>query len=72
MSGTAPYDLADGELKAACFEAAEFAKTIAPWPIQEGHGTYRQKRPGLGISVLGYDVADGVWSIRYSVHAWNP
>lgn len=76
-----PYDL-DAEESAAASkeaaeaaEAAEFAATIGPWKIPPGHGTYRQKRPGLGVKIHGYDVdcseEPHVMTVRYSVSAWR-
>lgn len=70
-----PYDLDDGELAAARQEAADFAATIPPWRIPEVHGTYHQKRPGLGVVIEGYDVDCSVTPhrvlVRASMHAWR-
>lgn len=70
-----PYDLDVSEREAASKEAAEFASTIVPWKIPQGHGTYCQKRPGLGITVEGYDADCSVephkTTMRYFVHAWR-
>jgi hypothetical protein len=71
----APHDLDEAESVAASKEAAEFVSTIGPWKIPPGHGTYREKRPGLGVTIHGYDVDCSVephaMTVRYSVSAWR-
>ena len=49
-----PYDLSEEELIDAKAEATDFASTIIPWRIPPGHGSYREKRPGLGLQVHAY------------------
>jgi hypothetical protein len=75
MKTRGPYDLDAEELAAAQAEAAVFAASIAPWKIPEGHGTYREKRAGLGVKIDGYDVDCTVephtMTVRYSVIAWR-
>lgn len=71
----APYDLDDDELSAAMQEAREFVITIHPWRIPPGHGTYKQKREGLGITVIRYIVDCSEEKhrtyIEYSISAWR-
>jgi len=70
-----PYDLDAEEIAAAEKEAAEFIATLRDWSIPPGHGTYRQKRLGLGVNLLGVDVDCSkkpyVVVPRYVVHAWR-
>lgn len=70
-----PYDLDAAESAAAVKEAAEFAATIGPWKIPEGHSVYKQKRPGLGVTIHGYDVdcsvEPHVMTVRCSASAWR-
>lgn len=72
----APYNLSESESAAAIKEAAEFISTIVPSKIPAGHGTYREKRAGLGVTIHGYDVDCSVephaMSVRFSVSAWRP
>lgn len=70
-----PYDLDEEEAAAASKEAAEFVAGIGPWKIPAGHGTYREKRAGLGVTIHGYDadcsVKPHAMTVRYSVSAWR-
>jgi hypothetical protein len=68
------YEPHDPEMKSIREEAREFASTIWPWDLKGG-GTYREKRPGLGITIIEYVVDASVephhWSVKFSVQAWR-
>lgn len=71
----APYDLDADERMAAAHEAHAFAEKIGLRPIPHGHGTYYEKRPGLGVTILGADVdcskEPHEMRLRYVSHAWR-
>jgi hypothetical protein len=70
-----PYDLDEHEQADVAREASEFAKTINPWTIQNGHGAYREKRPGLGIQIVKFNYRHSTTppteSITYRTIAWR-
>ena len=71
-----PWDLDEIETEAAHKEAAEFVKSPGfPWKITADHGTYREKRPGLGVEILYYEVDFRVephkMTLWYCICAWR-
>jgi len=72
---TGPHNISDEEYAKALADAESFISKLQLFKIEDGHGTYKQVRPGLGVVIYGFDcdcsVTPHKCTARYSIEAWR-